>query len=154
MYSHPPPSSCLSSDRKRMWLARPLKLYWERRKNTYSPIRVRGACVFVSSYFVYLSIQLTHYFVFFSFCLTSSPLILSSLSRPFPPIGHPLPPPTLAARMKLALKGKGAAMYPQPEMHLGEAMIKGGSDLGEDSSFGEHVTSPCGHHLNVMWLFR
>ena len=45
--------------------------------------------------------------------------------------------PNPAARMKLALKGKGAAMYPQPEMHLGEAMIKGGSDLGEDSSFGK-----------------
>ncbi|KAL5482260.1 hypothetical protein EMCRGX_G022564 [Ephydatia muelleri] len=45
--------------------------------------------------------------------------------------------PNPAARMKLALKGKSAGMYPQPEMHLGETMIKGGTDLGDESSFGK-----------------
>lgn len=44
--------------------------------------------------------------------------------------------PNPNARFKLAFKGKAAA-YPQVETSVGDAMIKGGTDLGEDSAFGE-----------------
>ena len=32
-----------------------------------------------------------------------------------------------------------AFKYPQPEGTLGETMVKGGQDLGEDSLFGKHI---------------
>ena len=36
----------------------------------------------------------------------------------------------------MSLKSKTAS-YPQPESNLGEVMIKGGTDLGDDSTFGK-----------------
>ena len=36
------------------------------------------------------------------------------------------------------MRSKSAA-YPQPETHLGEAMIKGGTDVGDDSAFGRSL---------------
>lgn len=42
----------------------------------------------------------------------------------------------VAARMRLAMKSKGAT-YPQPEGSLGDVMIKGGTGSLEDTAFGE-----------------
>ena len=43
----------------------------------------------------------------------------------------------VAARLRLAMKGKGASSYPQPEGALGDAMLKSGSDFGDESAFGK-----------------
>ena len=43
----------------------------------------------------------------------------------------------VAARLKLAMKGKGASSYPQPEGALGDVMLKSGADFGDESAFGK-----------------
>ena len=76
-----------------------------------------------------------------SFLLTSlhSPASPSlSLSLSF----FPLSPP-LAARLRLAVTSKGKSGYPQPEGALGDVMLKGGNELGDDSSFGMYSICTC-----------
>ena len=44
---------------------------------------------------------------------------------------------SVAARLRLAMKGKGASSYPQPEGALGDSMLKSGADFGDESAFGK-----------------
>lgn len=56
----------------------------------------------------------------------------------------------VAARMRIAAsssvqKLRGQAIkrtYPHPEGFLGEVMLKGSGELGDDSYFGENILSP------------